>query len=34
MESNPYWELFCATGDPMAYLLYCREEMAQEEIKG
>ena len=23
MESEIYWELFCATGDPMAYMLYC-----------
>ena len=22
MEPDMYWELFCATGDPVAYLLY------------
>ena len=22
MEPEIYWELFCATGDPMAYMLY------------
>ncbi len=22
MEPEVYWELFCATGDPVAYLLY------------
>ena len=22
MDPEVYWELFCATGDPMAYMLY------------
>lgn len=22
MESELYWKIFCATGDPMAYMLY------------
>ena len=22
MESEVYWELFCATGDPLVYMLY------------
>lgn len=22
MEAASYWELFCATGDPVAYMLY------------
>ena len=22
MEPDVYWEVFCATGDPMAYMLY------------
>jgi len=32
MEPELYWELFCATGDPMAYMLYrsTEEEKTQE----
>ena len=26
MEPEVYWELFCATGDPMAYMLYRSQE--------
>ncbi len=22
MEAEPFWELFCMTGEPMAYMLY------------
>jgi hypothetical protein len=22
MESEPFWDLFCITGEPLAYLLY------------
>lgn len=22
MESEPFWELFCMTGEPLAYMLY------------
>lgn len=22
MEPEVYWEMFCATGDPLAYMLY------------
>ena len=22
MESEVYWEMFCATGDPLVYMLY------------
>ena len=29
MEPEVYWELFCATGDPMAYMLY--RGMTEEE---
>lgn len=32
MEPEVYWELFCATGDPLAYMLYCgMEEGTSEE---
>ena len=24
MENHTYWTLFCATGAPLAYLLYCK----------
>ena len=30
MESKLYWEVFCATGDPMAYMLF---KSAAEERK-
>ena len=23
MEAKLYWDLFCATGNPLAYMLYC-----------
>ena len=29
MEPDVYWEVFCATGDPMAYMLY--RGMTEEE---
>ena len=29
MEPEVYWELFCATGDPMTYMLY--RGMTEEE---
>ncbi len=22
MEAEPFWELFCMTGEPLAYMLY------------
>jgi hypothetical protein len=22
MEAEPFWELFCVTGEPLAYMLY------------
>ena len=30
MESGPFWEWFCMTGEPMAYLLY-RESVHAEK---
>lgn len=26
MRSEPFWELFCMTGEPLAYMLYRRTE--------
>lgn len=26
MESEPFWELFCMTGEPLAYMLYRKLE--------
>lgn len=31
MEPDIYWELFCATGDPLAYMLYRSEEEKEPE---
>ena len=31
MEPDCYWELFCATGDPVAYMLYRGAENAKNE---
>ena len=31
MDSEVYWELFCATGDPMAYMLYRSQEENEAE---
>ena len=31
MEPDVYWEVFCATGDPMAYLQYCGGEEKEED---
>ena len=31
MEPEVFWELFCATGDPLAYMLYRSEEEARNE---
>ena len=31
MEPEVYWELFCATGDPLAYMLYRGEEENKDE---
>lgn len=37
MESEVYWEMFCATGDPLVYMLYRSaggtEEVEDYEIK-
>lgn len=30
MESEPFWELFCMTGEPLAYMLYRSLEGDQE----
>ena len=30
MEPELYWELFCATGDPVAYMLYRSAEGDEE----
>ena len=26
MESEPLWELFCQTGEPLIFMLYCSAE--------
>jgi len=31
MESEPLWELFCQTGEPLAYMLY---RSAEEQKTG
>ena len=31
MEPEVYWELFCATGDPMADMLYRSTEEEEDE---
>lgn len=31
MEPEVFWELFCATGDPLAYMLYRSEEEVRNE---
>lgn len=31
MEPEVYWELFCATGDPLAYMLYRGMEAEETE---
>ena len=31
MEPKDYWELFCATGDPAAYMLYRSAEEENED---
>lgn len=33
MESESFWELFCQTGEPMAYMLYRSAEEEQDEVK-
>ena len=30
MDADVYWELFCATGDPVAYMLYRAEEQPED----
>ncbi len=30
MEPEAYWELFCRTGEPLAYILYREAEEAAE----
>ena len=32
MESEPFWDLFCMTGEPLAYMLYRRLEGAEDEL--
>ena len=29
MEAEPFWELFCMTGEPLAYMLYRKLEGAE-----
>ena len=31
MDAGLCWELFCATGEPMAYVLYCGSAAGAEE---
>jgi hypothetical protein len=37
MEPEVYWEMFCATGDPLVYMLYRSvggtEEPGNDELK-
>lgn len=30
MEPQPFWELFCCTGEPLAYMLYRSIEEKRE----
>ena len=32
MEAEPFWELFCMTGEPLAYMLYGKLEGAEAEL--
>lgn len=35
MEPEPFWELFCLTGEPLAYMLYrSAEEASGQETLG
>ncbi len=35
MEPEPFWELFCLTGEPLAYMLYrSAEEAPGQETLG
>ena len=31
MESEPFWELFCMTGEPVAYMLYRQLEGTENQ---
>lgn len=30
LEAEPFWELFCLTGEPLAYMLYRSMEESRE----
>ena len=32
MEAQPFWELVCMTGEPLAYMLYRKLEGAEKEL--
>ena len=32
MEAEPFWELFCMTGEPLAYMLYQNLEEAEDQL--
>ena len=31
MEAQPFWELFCMTGEPVAYMLYRQLEGTESQ---
>ena len=32
MEAEPFWELFCMTGEPLAYMLYRKLEDGGDQL--
>ena len=32
MKAEPFWELFCMTGEPLAYMLYRKLEGVEAEL--
>ena len=32
MEAEPFWELFCMSGAPLAYMLYRKLEAVEAEL--
>lgn len=32
MEAEPFWELFCMTGEPLAYMLYRTLDEAGDQL--
>lgn len=34
MKNGAYWDWFCMTGEPLAYVLYCQSEHSDQGIEG